>query len=239
MSNTDVLRKAAAITSVDVGSEENDDTKKKSFFDQELTPEIRMSYEDILEKLLPPYEPTESPRTVVSANYDRFDAQLVKVLNERAANGDPDSSSLLAALAEEQKERIADATEKLKGVLSLGEPMQMEGAIVKLAREGAIDESFLLLLEANETQARDAGAIGPAELMKKLRNRAAQEKDKNASTKEIRLIRQLLRAEDAPEREKILEDAFTPRENLLVSMAVTFQFHNFVGCRLTDNNNCY
>ena len=53
--------------------------------------------------------------------------------------------------------------------------------------------------------------------MKKLRLRAAEEKDKQISSKEIRLIRKLLRADDSQEREKILEDAFTPRENLLVS----------------------
>jgi hypothetical protein len=92
----------------------------------------------------------------------------------------------------------------------------MEGAIVKMAREGKIDEPFLLLLEANANQARSAGADGPAQLMDKLKKRAAEEKDKQMTSKEIRLLRQLLRSNDAAEREKILEDAFTPRENLLV-----------------------
>lgn len=50
----------------------------------------------------------------------------------------------------------------------------------------------------------------------KLRKRAADEKDKQASSKEIRLLRQLLREDDPKEREKIFEDAFTPREALLV-----------------------
>ena len=58
--------------------------------------------------------------------------------------------------------------------------------------------------------------MGPAELMKRLRLRAAEEKDKQASSKEIALIRKLLRADDANDRENILVDAFTPRENLLV-----------------------
>ncbi|MGK3745132.1 MAG: hypothetical protein ACI8RD_004387 [Bacillariaceae sp.] len=58
--------------------------------------------------------------------------------------------------------------------------------------------------------------MGPAELMKRLRYRAAEEKDKQASSKEIALIRKLLRADDANDRENILVDAFTPRENLLV-----------------------
>ena len=219
MSNADVLRKAAKIGEVDVGEGADGSVEKKNFFDEDLTPEIRMSYEDSLKKLLPPYKTGETPATVVAANYEKFDAQFVKVLTERSTNGDEDSASLLAALGDEQSKRIGAATETLKGVLSLAEPMKMEGAIVRLAREGKIDEPFLLLLEANESQARDAGATGPAELMKKLRFRAAEEKDKLVSSKEIRLIRKLLRAADSIEREKLLEEAFTPKESLLVSFS--------------------
>ena len=217
MSNADVLRKASKIDSANVENEaEEQAAEKKSFYDQELTPEIRMSYESTLKKLLPPYKPGETPSSVVFANYDQFDAQFVKVLSERSNNGDEDSTALLEALAVEQSARMTAATEALRDVLSLGDPQRMEGAVVRLAREGKIDESFLLLLEANETQARDAGAQGPADLMRKLRMRAADEKDKQQSSKEIRLIRKLLRAADSTEREAILEDAFTPRETLLV-----------------------
>ena len=53
-------------------------------------------------------------------------------------------------------------------------------------------------------------------LSEKLRKRAADEKDKQASSKEIRLLRKLLRTDDAREREKIFEDAFTPKNALLV-----------------------
>jgi hypothetical protein len=225
MSNTDVLRKAAAIGSMKSSDQTEEASKKTSFYDQDLTPEIRLSYEDTLKQLLPPYKPGETPQSVVVSNYDKFDAQLVKVLTERASTGDDDSAGLLEALAEEQSKRIGAATEDLKTVLSMGEPMRMEGAIVKLARDGKIDETFLLLLEANETQARDAGATGPAELMKRLRLRAADEKDKLIASKEIRLIRKLLRASDSQQRESILEDAFTPRDNLLVSL---FRMY---GCR--------
>lgn len=217
MSNTDVLRKAAAIGSAKAGGAAAPE-KKKTFYEQDLTPEIRMSYEDTLKELLPPYKAGESPETAVAANYEKFDAQFVKVLTERVANGDNDSATLLDALSVEQSKRITVATDTLKGVLALGEPQKMEGALVVLAREGKIDESFLLLLEANENQARAAGATGPAEIMKRLRNRAADEKDKQVSSKEIRLIRKLLRADDSSVREKILEDAFTPKENLLVSL---------------------
>ena len=252
MSNTDVLKKAAAIGSMktDDGSDEED--TKVSFYDEELTPEIRLSYEDTLKKVLPPYKPGESPQSVVKTNYDQFDAQFIKVLSERASNGDDDSSILLDALAEEQNSRIAAATEHLKTVLAAGEPMRMEGVIVKLARDGKIDEPFLLLLEANETQARDAGATGPAELMKRLRLRAAEEKDKMVTSKEIRLIRKLLRADNSEQREKILEDAFTPRGNLLVRFSYV-QFcvsflcgqkcrHNiifFLSLSLTFNFRCF
>lgn len=42
------------------------------------------------------------------------------------------------------------------------------------------------------------------------------EKDKQSSSKEIRLLRQLLRTDDASEREKLFEDAFTPKDVLIV-----------------------
>ena len=95
--------------------------------------------------------------------------------------------------------------------------MRMEGAIVKLAKEGRIDEPFLLLLEANADQAMAAGATGPAELMRRLRKRAMNEKDKQSATKEIKLLRQLLREPDSNTREQLLTEAFTPKEALIVS----------------------
>uniref|UniRef100_A0A6U6I2K0 Uncharacterized protein n=1 Tax=Odontella aurita TaxID=265563 RepID=A0A6U6I2K0_9STRA len=219
LSDTDVLRRAAAVDTAgvaDAKAKAAEERKKKTFYETDLTPEIRASYEDLLKKVLPPYKPGDSPASIVLTNYDQFDAQFIKVLNERKDNGDEDTSALLDALANEQQKRLAAATETLKEVLSLGEPMRMEGAIVKLARDGRIDEPFLLLLEANSNQAEAAGAKGPAELMRRLGNRAAQEKDKQSSSKEIKLLRQLLREEDAAEREKILEDAFIPKEGLIV-----------------------
>jgi len=218
LSNADLLRKAQAIDQASQASpEDRIETKKQSFYEQEITPEILLSYEDTLKEFLPPYKTGTTPESIVKTNYDRFDAQFVKVLNAKVVDGDEGSAALLDALAVEQSNRIAKATEQLKAVLSMGEPMRMEGAIIKMCREDKIDESFLLLLEANENQAREAGAMGPAEMMKKLRLRAAEEKDKQASSKEIALIRKLLRAENSAERENMLEDAFTPRENLLVA----------------------
>ncbi len=218
MSNTDLLRKAQAIDVASSASDEDRaETKKKTFYEEEITPEILMSYEDTLKEFLPPYKPGTTPESIVKVNYDRFDAQFVKVLNAKATDGDADCTALLDALAGEQSKRIEKATEQLKTVLAAGDPMRMEGLIVKMVREDQVDESFLLLLEANENQAREAGAMGPAELMKRLRLRTAEEKDKQASSKEIALIRKLLRAEDADEREKLLVDAFTPQEKLLVA----------------------
>lgn len=222
LSGSDLLKKAAAVDTagVDAVMKENasgGETQKKTFYDTDLTPEIRMSYEDMCKNVLPPYKPGDTPASIVFSYYDQFDAQFIKVLNERASNGDSDSQAVLDALAEEQQKRVNAATEALKEVLSKGDPMRMEGAIVKLARDGRIDEPFLLLLEANADQARAAGATGPAELMMKLKKRATQEKDKQAASKEIKLLRQLLREPNANEREKILTEAFTPKEALIVS----------------------
>jgi hypothetical protein len=216
MTAADILRKA---TQIQTQTSDADMKKEKiTFYEQELTPEIRKSYEKLLKKVLPPYKPGDNPQTIITKFYDQFDAQFVKVLNERSTiNNDNDSTILLAALAEEQRQRINIATESLRTVLAAGEPMKMEGVIVKMAREGKVDESFLLLLEANRDQARNAGAYGPADLMDKLRKRAIDEKDKQTQSKEIRLLRKLLRTDDVKERERILEDAFTPREALIVA----------------------
>jgi hypothetical protein len=219
MSGADLLRKAAAVDTagVDAVIKENAVGEKKTFYDTDLTPEIRMSYEDMCKNVLPPYKPGDSVSSIVFKYYDQFDAQFIKVLNERASNGDGDSQAVLDALSVEQQNRVAAATEALKEVLSKGDPMRMEGHIVKLAKDGRIDEPFLLLLEANADQARAAGATGPAELMLKLKKRATQEKDKQAASKEIKLLRQLLRESNANEREKILTEAFTPKASLIVS----------------------
>jgi len=175
-----------------------------------------MSYEATLQKLLPPHNPGETVASVVCNLCDQCDAQLVKILNNLADNGDADSKVVLEALAVEQQKRVAAATETLKEVLALGEPPRMEGAIIKFAREGRIDEPFLLLLEANAQQARAAGANGPADLMMRLHARAQEEKDKNAASKEIKLLRKLLRAEDSDARMALLEEAFQPRDALIV-----------------------
>lgn len=128
-------------------------------------------------------------------------------------NRDADSQAVLDALAVEQQVWVAAATENIKEVLSKGEPMRMEGAIVRLAKEGKIDEPFLLLLEANADQARAVGAIGLAELMTKLRKRAMAEKDKQSASKEI------IREPDLNKREELLTDVFTSKETLIVSYA--------------------
>jgi len=190
--------------------------EKVSFYDEVLTTEIRTSYEAVCKKVLPPYKPGDTPTSIVFKYYDQFDAQFIKVLRERIDNGDNDAQEVLDALSVEQEKRMAVATETIKEVLSMGDPMRMEGRVVKLAKEGKIDEPFLLLMEANANQALAAGANGPAQLMNRLSKRAYEEKDKQSTSKEIKLLRQLLRAEDTDERAALLEDAFTPKVGLLV-----------------------
>jgi hypothetical protein len=218
MSDTDVLRKARSVDRSGLGEAFEIKKEKVSFYQQELTPEIRMSYDDMVKKVLPPYKPGDSPTSVVFAYYDQFDAQFIKVLGERSDNGETESQMVLDALSVEQGKRLEAATANLKEVLAAGEPMRMEGVIVKMSKNGKIDEPFLLLLEANANQAAAAGAQGPAQLMRKLGQRAIEEKDKLSQTKEIKLLRKLLRTDDSDKREELLADAFTPKQGLIVSI---------------------
>lgn len=217
MSDSDVLRKASSVDRGGLGDAQEIKTQKTNFYEEVITPEIRMSYDDMVKKVLPPYKPGETPATVVFAYYDQFDAQFIKVLKERSENGETESQEVLDALSIEQSKRLSAATENIKAVLAAGDPMRMEGVIVKFAKEGKIDEPFLLLLEANANQAAAAGAQGPAQLMKKLGQRAMEEKDKQSQTKEIKLLRQLLRTDEAEKREELLTEAFTPKQGLIVS----------------------
>merc|ERR1740124_1492177 len=141
-----------------------------------------------------------------------MEGSIIKMARE----GDTDSAEVLTALAEEQAARMTVATDTLREVLSMGDPGRMEGSIIKMAREGRIDEAFLLLLEANAVQAEAAGATGPAQVMRKLGMRAAEEKDKQSSTKEVKLLRKLLRTPNPDDRAAIIEEAFTPRDKLMV-----------------------
>jgi len=216
MSDTDVLKKAGEVDRAGLDEKEEEVKEKVSFYDKELTTEIRMSYESLVKKVLPPYKPGDTPASIVFKLYSQFDAQFIKVLKERSDNGDTDAQAVLDALSVEQSKRMAAATETLKEVLSMGEPMRMEGKIVALSKEGKIDEPLLLLLEANVNQAKAAGATGPAQLMERLVKRAYEEKDKQSTSKEIKLIRQLLRVDDTEERTALLTDAFTPKQGLLV-----------------------
>lgn len=218
LTGAEVLKRAAAVDDggVNAAKEEEEEVVKQTFYETELTPEIRASYEDMCSKVLPPYGPGDTPASVVANYYDRFEAQFIKVLNERADIGDDGARDVLDALAAEQQARVNAATENIRGVLAKGDPMLMEGAVLRLAREGKVDESFLLLLEANADQARAAGANGPAELMDRLRERAMAEKDRQSTSKEIKLLRQLLREDDSNKREELLTDAFTPKDALIV-----------------------
>eukprot|EP00518_Triparma_eleuthera_P004843 CAMPEP_0182464828 /NCGR_PEP_ID=MMETSP1319-20130603/8851_1 /TAXON_ID=172717 /ORGANISM="Bolidomonas pacifica, Strain RCC208" /LENGTH=526 /DNA_ID=CAMNT_0024664491 /DNA_START=21 /DNA_END=1601 /DNA_ORIENTATION=+ len=214
MTDTDVLRKAAAVDNAGIDREVAE-KQEESFLKSDLTPEIRMSYKQLIDKLLPPYRVKETPEMVVRKNYEMCDAQLIKCLVERKGSGDG-SDEVLAAISKVQEEKVAAATASLKKVLAAGSPDRMEGEIIKLAREGGVDESFLLLLEANMNMALEAGASGPAEVMRRLKSKAESEKDKQQTAPEIVLLRKLMREEDNKAREALLEEAFTPKEKLLV-----------------------
>jgi len=224
LSSSDVLRRAAVMdtapiqTSIDADKENQkqaeEERKRQLFVNAPLTPEIRASYDGLLKRIMPPYVKGETMEKVVRENYDYCDAQLLKILGEM--KDDTGAQMVLAAIGDEQSSRMKRATESIREVLALGDVSLMEGRVISLAREGKIDESFLLLLEANALQAEQAGAVGPANVMRKLKARAEEEKDKLSGKLEIRLLRRLLRTSSSEEREELLTDAFTPREKILV-----------------------
>ena len=63
------IEKAAAVDADGVDAMENEQSNgaaEKTFYEKELTPEIRASYEDMCAKVLPPYRTGDSPISIVS-----------------------------------------------------------------------------------------------------------------------------------------------------------------------------
>ena len=204
MSSKDVLAQADNIDGVGVTASNaasaaaSQAAPAASFLESEVSPEIMESYRPLLAQLLPPYAPGSNVVDAVKEKYEETDAQLLKIL---AAMPGADAQAVLDAIGDEQQKRIAAATELLRAVLGAGSVERMEGEIVKLSREDKIDESFLLLLEANAEQAKAAGALDAEAVMRRLKVKADKEKDRSTKAVEVRLLRQLLRETDEKKRE--------------------------------------
>lgn len=111
----------------------------------------------------------------------------------------------------EMSVRMGRAADALKKLLGAG-PAGMFRLVPDYMQRGLLEESLLLLLEANIRQAKQAGAAPAAELMSRLMTQIRLEIDK-AVEPELRLLRELLRIESADARLQLLKQKIAPKDN--------------------------
>jgi hypothetical protein len=157
----------------------------------------------------------------VEVEYDSIDKRFLDRLNERA-EGAPDGADAAAfaavkdAISEAMGKRVGEAAEKLKGVLTAGAPPEMNKALEMLAAQGKLDDAIVLLLQANIEQAKAAGMEPAVQVMSGVLSHASVLKEAKLSP-EVRLIRRLLRAEDAEAREDLLMTALKPSKGVMLA----------------------
>lgn len=170
------------------------------------------TYDELIDKFVAAGKGPELS-VAVNASYDRIDMRLLERLAERIAAGER-MTALLAvrdSINAAMNERVSAAMDALKSVLGAQGPTAMRKQLDLLARKGKVDDALLLLLQANADQAAKAGAEKPAQVMKMLLEHAIQIKEVGLDP-EIKLIRALLRTEDADARVQMLMEDLKPRQ---------------------------
>jgi len=175
-----------------------------------------MSYDALIDKLRA--NTGDELSSAVEAQYDRMDMRFLERLNERMQSDTENKESLASlnsCIQETMSARIQKASATLQTVLKAGDPDAMKKEMMLLNAKGGLDESVILLLEANIDQARKAGAQPAVEVMTMLKDKAVEYKDASMPD-EIRLIRKLLRTQDKDARRQMLTEAFKPREKYIL-----------------------
>jgi len=174
------------------------------------------TYDQLIDRCLADPNGVDSAAEV---NYDRIDMRFLERLTERIQEAEGDKQSKLnrlnGAIQGCMSDRISKASAALQNVLKGGTPDGMKKQLMLLNAKGGLDESVVLLLEANIDQARKAGAEPAAQVMTMLKEKALEYKDSSLPD-EIRLIRQLLRTDDVDARETLMTEAFRPKEKMIM-----------------------
>lgn len=172
------------------------------------------SYDELIDQMLKEASASDTTvKRVVDKAYTRIDMTLLERLNARIAANDNNADNLALlrdAINATMSDRIQTALGNVQTVLSAGDPTAMRKAVDSIARMGSLDDAFILLLQANIDQAKQAGATQAVEVMQMVFNHAQGVRDVQLDP-EIRLIRALLRTDDADTRTEMLMEAFKPR----------------------------
>ena len=165
----------------------------------------------------------ESIAGQISANYamvdyafmQRLDAALADTSNDAALNAR--LTEIKQATNEEMAMRMQTAAETLRDILTSPSAVVMEGKLNGLVRQGKLDNALFELLQANLEQAEAAGDAGSnaVRALGSLKARVRTEVDKTLQPAP-RLLRRLLRMEDAAARQALLKEKMRPKQQASV-----------------------
>lgn len=188
----------------------------------QVTAEADKTFKSILSRFEGIYD-DEAMLEAVSKNYELCDmnfmemlANEIQVCKTEGADVEADMlNNLLMMIKTEMTNRVSDAQQKMEGILAknaIGGVKAMESECVRLARKGLADEALILLMEANQQQAAQAGSPA-AGVLKMLLERLQEEKTKDLPD-EQRLLRALLKEDTSEKRRELLYEAFKPQKSM-------------------------
>jgi len=163
----------------------------------------------------------------VQYNYDLCDKEFMESLQAEVADclsqgADIEAQQyqeILNEISKAMADRMNTAQLKIQAIFEKGKGRgesalkAMETEIVAMGRRNELDEALVLLMEANQQQAIEAGATKTADILKTLLKRIVEQQEK-ALPDEQRLLRSLMRIENSEERKGLLFAAFKPTKTL-------------------------
>lgn len=196
---------------------DKDGNKKVTFKEFQVKANIKDSFQTIVNRFLSPPAAGMTYEEIAEMNYDLCDMTFLEMLKSEAEEcfsqgADIEGEqykSILQAVNNVMVKRIGTAQDRLQVILSKGRPEAMEAEIVRMCRTGEMDEALILLIEANAEQAQTAGALKPAELLRRLRLRIKTENERKLPD-EQRLLRVLMLEDSSAKRKEFLFEAFKP-----------------------------
>lgn len=209
---TDIMKQMLDAAAVDVPASDMDqplDAEAQSAAD------ALRSYDEFIDSLVLSFKKATSEeerqfavKAAVNLNYHRIDLAMLERLSERIVSAGEESpvfARVRDVISDAMNERVTNAMESVKAVLSAGSMIAMKKQVNALASQGKLDDAFTLLLQANLDQATKAGATQAIDIISGILAFATEVKDMGAEP-EVRLIRTLLRTEDEETRMDLLTD---------------------------------
>ncbi len=158
---------------------------------------------------------------VIKSNYALCDYEFIQMLESESSTAKDEGNVELSRRLLDMRRGINEvmvaemeiAQEKLANILSKRDPKAIDAEMVRMARRGEVNEALILLIEGNIQTAKQENAQGAVQLLSKLLQRIAEEKERKMPEQQ-RLLRHLMQLSSSDKRKEALYNAFRPSKKL-------------------------